>query len=118
MKTFKKMAAQGDFVIFRVKSIPSNATEIAPEKNKIVVAHSETGHDHVMLADRVTAYVVPQTGTEDRNLFEMFLKVEAPTPIEHLRSYHTHEPILVEPGLYTIRRQREYVAEGFRKAQD
>jgi len=117
MKTFTRMAAQGDFLILRIDTLPTNVERIAPnESNHYVVAHSETGHNHVMVADRVTAYKT--TGTKDVDLYEMFLSVEAPTEINHLRSFDTHETLLVPPGNYTVRRQREYVAEGFRRAQD
>lgn len=117
MKTFTKMAAQGDFLILRINDIPSNVERIKPnQRGHIVVAHSETGHDHVMVAERVSAY--KPAGTKDVDLYEMFLSVEAPTEINHLRSHDTHETLLVPPGNYTVRRQREYVAEGFRRAQD
>jgi hypothetical protein len=117
MKTFTKMAAQGDFIILRVNSIPTDVERIAPnERNHIVVAHSETGHDHVMVADRVEAF--KPAGVKDVDLYEMFLSVKAPTEINHLRSHDTHETLLVPEGDYMIRRQREYVAEGFRRAQD
>lgn len=117
MKTFTKMAAQGDFIILRINDIPSGVERINPSPSgHIVVAHSETGHDHVMLAERVTAY--KRVDTKEADLYEMFLSVEAPTEINHLRSFDTHEKLLVPPGNYTVRRQREYVAEGFRRAQD
>lgn len=117
MKTFTRMAAQGDFLILRIDTIPTNVEIIDKnERNQIVVAHSETGHNHVMVADRVTAYKT--AGTKEIDLYEMFLLVEAPTEIKHLRSFDTHETILVPPGNYTVRRQREYVAESFRRASD
>jgi len=116
MRTFTKMAAQGDFVIIKIAELPDNIKAVAPEQGQIVVAHSETGHNHVMEASRVQAYELETDLGVD--LYEMFLKVEAPTPIEHLRSYHTHESIMVDPGIYRIRRQREYTPEGWRKAAD
>lgn len=117
MKTFTKMAAQGDFIILRIPSIPANVERLTPDaRGHIVVAHSETGHDHVMVADRVEAY--KPTGVKDVDLYEMFLSVKAPTEINHLRSFDTHETLLVPEGDYMVRRQREYVAEGFRRAQD
>lgn len=116
MKTFTRMAAQGDFVIIRIDSIPTDVERVEPRGQHIVVAHSETGHDHVMLADRVTAY--KPAGVKEVDLYEMFLAVEAPTEINHLRSFDTHETLQVPAGNYRIRRQREYVAEGFRRAQD
>lgn len=116
MKTFTKMAAQGDFIILRINEIPADVERIEPENGKIVVAHSETGHNHVMEAETVSAF--KETGTKEADLYKMFLSVEAPTEINHLRSFDTHETLPVPPGNYEIRRQREYVAEGFRRAQD
>jgi hypothetical protein len=116
MKTFTKMAAQGDFIIRRIDTMPASVEAIVPVNGVHVVAHSETGHDHVIMADRVSAY--KPEGVKEVDLYQMFLKVEAPTEIRHLRSFDTHETLLVPTGTYEIRRQREYVAEGFRRAQD
>jgi hypothetical protein len=120
MKIMRNMAAQGDFIIFRVKDIPENVTRVAPENGMIVVAHSETGHNHVLLADGVQAFepVTDKGNTQNIDLYKMFLLVEAPAMIEHLRSYDTHEAIMVPPGTYEVRRQREYTPEGFRRAAD
>ena len=117
MKTFKKMAAQGDFIIIRVDNIPEDLKEMKIENGKVVVAHSETGHDHVMEATHVKAFAKEADG-RTVNLYEMFLQVSGPTEIVHNRSFDTHESILVGEGNYMIRRQREYTPEGFRKAQD
>ena len=116
MKTFTKMAAQGDFIIIRVADFPTALERIAPENGQIVVAHSETGHNHVMVMDHVEAF--KEEGVKEADLYKMFLNVSEPTEITHLRSFDTHETLLVPPGKYEIRRQREYVAEGFRRAQD
>jgi hypothetical protein len=117
MKTFTRMAAQGDSMLIRIDNFPENLERIEPnEHNQIVVAHSETGHHHVLLADRVIAY--KPAGVKEVDLYEMFLSVEAPTELNHLRAFDTHETLLVPPGKYTVRRQREYIPEGFRKAQD
>ena len=116
MKTFNRMAAQGDFIIMRVDSLPDNLEPYAPEQNVYVVAHSETGHNHVMERTHVAAYKPKAVAESD--LFELFLVVSEDTKIEHLRSHDTHEALLVPPGTYKIRRQREYTPEGFRKAAD
>lgn len=118
MKTFTKMAAQGDFIIMKVAELPKGLTDFEKEGNQYVVAHSETGHNHVMDAQTVKAYRYADTQASDRDVFELFLEVEAPTTIEHLRSYDTHEALKVEPGVYKIKRQREYTPEGFRRAAD
>ena len=116
MRTFDRMAAQGDFIIRRIKEIPKNVEAIVPENGKFVVAHSETGHNHVMERTHVSAF--KETGTKDVDLYKMFLVVEEPTEIVHLRSHDTHETILVPTGFFEVRRQREYVPDGFRRAAD
>lgn len=116
MKTFKNMAAQGDFIIIRIDEIPANVEPFAPEGNHYVIAHSETGHNHVMVMDRVQAY--KPANVADKDVFELFLSVDSPTEIEHLRSFDTHEALQVPAGKYVVKRQREYVPEGFRKAAD
>ena len=116
MKTFTKMAAQGDFLIIRVKDIPSNVEPMKTENGVFVIAHSETGHNHVMERTNVEAFV-PEN-TKDVDLYELFLNVKEPTVINHLRSFDTHETLLVPAGNYVVKRQREYTPEGFRRAAD
>lgn len=118
-KTFKNMAAQGDFIIMRVNKFPKNLEKINPKNGVYTVAHSETGHNHVMVLDRpddVVAY--KERDVKDVDLYQMFFDVKEPTQIEHLRSFDTHETLSVSPGKYMIRRQREYTPEGFRRAAD
>lgn len=115
-RNFTRMAAQGDFIIMRIDDIPLEVEPVQPENGVYVVAHSETGHNHVMVADRVTAY--QPKGVKAQDLYELFFSVKSETKIEHLRSFDTHEALNVTPGNYKVVRQREYVAEGFRRAQD
>lgn len=116
MKTFTKMAAQGDFIIFRIDRLPDNVVAMAPINGEVIVAHSETGHNHVMERTKVDAYKPKDVAEVD--LYDLFLVVKEPTEIVHQRSFDTHETILVNEGTYQIKRQREYTAEGFRKAAD
>jgi hypothetical protein len=116
MKTFKNIAAQGDFMIIRVNSIPANVVPMKDENGVYVIAHSETGHNHVMERTNVEAFV--PTNVKEVDLYELFLNVKEPTEINHLRSFDTHETLVVTPGQYIIKRQREYTPEGFRKAAD
>ena len=120
MKIMRNMAAQGDFIILRIQNIPEGVVPVSPENGKVIVAHSETGHNHVMEATRVEAFEVPADKSNSQNvdLYKMFLLVKEDTQIDHLRSFDTHEAIMVPPGMYEVRRQREYTAEGFRKAAD
>ena len=113
MKTFDRIAAQGDVMIIRIEKMPGGLQEVAPVENKHVVAHSETGHHHTILSDRVK-YFRP----DDSGAFAAYVSVDESTPLVHERGFDTHESILLAPGNYLIKRQREYTPEGFRAAQD
>ena len=119
MRIVNRMAAQGDFVIIRVDSIPTGLVSVAPRDNYHVVAHSETGHNHVMVMERPeTVQAFKDKDTKDVDLYELFFQLDEPATIEHQRSFDTHEALQVPAGKYVIKRQREYIPEGFRRAAD
>lgn len=111
MITFENQAAQGDLLITRIDDIPNSAI-LDNVKGDYIVAHSETGHNHVMAAQHCDFYKAAN------DPFVLFLVVHNETPIRHLRSFDTHKTINVPPGKYRINRQREYIPEGFRRAAD
>jgi hypothetical protein len=103
--------AQGDLNIFPVSDIPAGMDEAQPnESGQHVLAHSETGHHHVIDGNAVRVY--------NRDEFTSFLDVKETAEIIHLRSFDTHAPVSLPPGKYFISRQREYTPEGFRRAAD
>ena len=111
MKTFEgNYVSQGDLNIFAVADIPEGLKELKPENGNHVLAHSETGHHHVIDGNAVRAYEADE--------FKSFLDVEKPSNVVHLRSFDTHETIQLPAGKYFISRQREYTPEGFRRAAD
>ena len=119
MKEFKNICAQGDVLIRRVDAIPANAKRVDPDGKHIVVTHSETGHNHVMVLDREVADVPAVEMFQDpANALLAWIKVNRPTALEHRRPHDTHEPILFSEGTYEVRRQREYTPEGWRRVQD
>jgi hypothetical protein len=110
---FKTRAAQGDMLITKIAKLPEGLVPAKCErKGYHVLAHSETGHDHVVL-EKSAQLLIDKT-----NSFIAYLNVLEPCEIEHLRSHDTHKSIALDKGVYEIRRQREYTPEGFRKAQD
>ena len=113
MKTFENCCAQGDVYIKRIDKLPRGAAPVEQEKDgRYVLAHSETGHHHVMEAEHVTVHRLPDS------IMDLFVTVKRPTTLTHLRPHDTHEPILFDKGVYHVRRQREYTLEGWRVAQD
>lgn len=117
MRTFLNQAAQGDLLIRRVEAIPAHAKPATAEGGHYIVAHSETGHHHVI--DELPTTVVYTT---DDPLVSYLQVIEATDQVEtllrHLRGHDTHETIVVGPGIYELRRQREYTPEGWRQVAD
>lgn len=112
MRTFNTTCAQGDVYIHKIDSLPKGVVPVPPENGRLIVAHSETGHHHVMLAERTKMYRLPDS------IMDIFLTVERGDVLEHLRPHDTHEPIAFGPGTYRVRRQREYTPKGFRRVED
>lgn len=107
--------AQGDVMLLPIASLPGEG--LAPSKSEngaFVVTHSETGHHHIVM-ERPTVRMFQDT----MDLFRSWLVIEGePADLEHLRSTDTHETVRLEPGVWEIRRQREYAPEGWRRAAD
>lgn len=119
MRTFEKAAAQGDVSFKRVEAIPAGLKEVSAMNGRLVITHSETGHDHVMVLDRPAADEPPAVEMfAGDNPLMAWIKVNRPTALTHLRPHDTHAPILFQPGNYEVRRQREYTPEGFRRVED
>lgn len=117
MRTFKNQAAQGDLLIRRVEAIPDGLKPMATEGGKYIVAHSETGHHHVIEArPNVIVFDTADPLVSYLQVIEATDAAEA--VIEHLRNFDTHEALSAGPGNYEIRRQRENAPEGWRRAAD
>lgn len=113
MKTFEKTCAQGDILIVKIDALPKGAVEVPRENGRLIVTHSETGHHHVMEAPTATMHRLPD------DIMNCFLTVGGEgADLEHLRPHDTHETIRFEPGVYHVRRQREYTPEGWRRVED
>ncbi len=117
MQKFTKCAAQGDVLFVKVDSLPEGLTEQLPNnESELVVTHSETGHDHVMVLDKKPEPAVQMFNGE--NPLISWLQVNRPTSLDHKRTHHTHESIMFQPGMYEIRRQQESTPEGWRRVAD
>jgi hypothetical protein len=106
--------AQGDVQFRAVATLPADARPMKAVDGQYIIAHSETGHSHV---------IKEQEGIE---VFEsandnsvIYLRVNNTTALlKHLRDWDTHQAWSFSDGIYTMRRQCESWLEGFRKAQD
>jgi len=117
MRTFENQAAQGDLYIRRIDVIPPNAKPMKADNGNFIVAHSETGHHHV-IAERpgVQVFVTDDPMVSYLQVIDATEQTEA--LLEHLRGYDTHETIKIPAGNFELRRQREYTPEGWRRVED
>lgn len=117
MKTFTNCAAQGDLLLRRIDKLPAGVKPMASEKGAFIVAHSETGHHHVVMErPNVKVYVTDDPMVSYLEVIEATDKAEA--LLEHLRGHDTHETIAIPPGIFELRRQREHSPEGWRRVAD
>jgi hypothetical protein len=123
MKEVTRCAAQGDVMFRRVKVIPDGYVR-KEHTGEIVVAHSETGHNHVVRSDKVQWFGLDEAKLNDREAKQIcYLQMGdvCDFTVEHLRSYDTHETLKMKgnPGdIWEVRRQREHTPEGWRQVQD
>lgn len=113
----ERPAAQGDLLLRRIEKMPKGLKKMATEKGAFVVAHSETGHNHV-IAERpgVTVYTGEDPMVSYLEVIQATEETEA--LLQHLRGHDTHEALAIPPGIYELRRQREHTPEGWRQVQD
>lgn len=104
---------QGDVLFRRVDQVPDNVTEKTRRNGeRLIVAHSETGHHHAIEAADVRLF-------ESQGGLVAYLQVSGPyADVEHLRPWNTHETIRLPSGTWEIRRQREHTPEGWRRVED
>jgi hypothetical protein len=117
MIKISKMGAQGDILFRRVVKIPSYALE-RPREGPLVVAHSETGHHHVIESLHASLFSVP-------DLLLSYLRFDGPfADVVHQRPFDTHETLRLlgndngEATNFEVRRQREHAPEGWRMVVD
>lgn len=106
---------QGDLMIRRLAAVPAGLNEDSSEDAR-VVAHSETGHHHVLDGD-VTMY---RSGDGMLAVAECRSAVQ----LKHMRDFDTHETLEFSGGagddafVIECRRQREHTPEGWRRVED
>lgn len=94
IKTARNNAQQGDVIMRRLESIPEGAAKQIG-KNRLVLAHGESGHSHVIEDDE--AELVEIGGRMILNL------VKAATV-----THEEHGSIKLDPGIWEIGRVKEY----------
>lgn len=122
------LAAQGDLLIIRadiIGEIKDGWDVVVSGSGEHVVAHSETGHHHVLRAYRPPAGILAGMALKALTLWrnpkaensELRSIVDVPeggfAEIAHLRSNHTHETHILPPGCWVLIRQQRSTPEGW-----
>jgi hypothetical protein len=113
MITIQNMAAQGDVLFRRISQVPSGAREQPRNPAEpLVVAHSETGHHHVVDAGNAVWF------TTDDPTIGVLRFDGAFVDVRHVRPFHTHETLRLlgsdDTTAFEVRRQRENIPEVWR----
>lgn len=109
------IVAQGDVMFIPIPELPVGLSQsaVAP----IVVAHSETGHHHVVQDGE--ARMFERIEREAANPLVCYLFVDSDhVDVVHHRPWSTHEAIRLDRGAWEVRRQREHTPDGWRVVQD
>jgi hypothetical protein len=112
MKSFSKVAAQGEITIIRMGDAPAKEYRkmtgalLNLERGMLIIGHSETQHDHVLEHTRGATVTVMDHAPEGMRILHMIL--EESNSLVHKRDHDTHETISLEPGEYSVRIAREY----------
>ena len=93
-KIAKKTFQQGDVIGRKLEAMPAGE-QVKLGRNRLVVAHGESGHSHVIEDDEAE---LVQIG--DR----MLLNLKKKATLVH----EEHKPITLEPGVWEIGRVKEY----------
>lgn len=107
MKQEREIYRQGDVLIEEIGALPKGLTRREPEDGRIILARGEaTGHHHSLDIDAADWWKDDKGG--------QFLTVTDPAAVTH----QEHDTIVLPPGNFRVRRQREYTPEAIRTVAD
>lgn len=94
MKTAKQNLQQGDVLCVKLDSMPEGKQKII-SKRRLVVAHGEGGHSHVIEEDEAELIQIGE---------RMLLSLPKTATLLH----DEHKPITLSPGIWEIGRVQEF----------
>jgi hypothetical protein len=93
-----KAIRHGEALLKPVTQIPEGKLE---KVSSCIIAHSETGHHHVLESTR------PYTVTKDK-MNRLWLELTAEADLVHQKTFDAHSTLTVPPGLYEVVSKTEY----------
>lgn len=108
-----RMARQGDVLLVAYDGpVPAAAVVVERDAGRVVLAYGEmTGHAHALIAPgaRLLEWAVP--GADSMRVLDV---PATGAVVEH----EEHGTITLDPGLWLVKRQREYAPEATRNVAD
>lgn len=118
-KITQSIGAQGEIRIFGVDDLPaSGLLPLQRENGHMIIGHSETGHHHVLVADRAQVSVSEKAPEGTRILYAI---LESPGELKHLREHDTHKSHHFPAGskiMFRTDREFDPYAELARRSMD
>ncbi len=105
---------QGDILVQAVSSIPAQSVPAPRDGGQVVLAYGEaTGHRHAIADRAATLFVLEQAQEIAARRWLQISGTEA-VALAHAE----HATIMLPPGLYEVRIQREYQPDAIRLVAD
>src|SRR5262245_11903670 len=114
MRILETLGAQGEIRMFRIDRVPVDAKRVKKERGEAhyVIGYSETGHHHVLVADRAKVF---QDASAPEGMRILYAILESAGQLTHLRGFDTHAPHGFEAGhVIMFRCDREFDPYGAR----
>lgn len=93
MKTAKQTAQQGDVLLRKIDAMPKGEQKIT--RKRLVLAHGESGHSHVIEDDEAELIQIGE---------RMLLRLTKPATVVH----EEHKAIRLSPGIWEVGRVVEF----------
>lgn len=100
-----QMIRHGEMLLIPVDELPAGVEQVF-EGKEYIVAHSETGHHHVAVAEAPRGLTIYKPAGADST--DLYMRVSAPSTIEHRKTFDKHETKEISEGIYLCRPKSEY----------
>lgn len=95
----KNIYRHGEVSLVEVTKAPKG---VFKKLKSFVLAHSETGHNHVLEAKKLSDLEIYEKDGE------VFIKVNNPVALKHQKSFDAHKTLEIKKGLYKRYEMNEY----------
>ena len=107
----------GEVLLKKIDSLP-NEVKLESEESKVIVAHSETGHHHILeVAEKPTITKIKVFGWNG----ETYIEIKSDAKLWHQKTgKDVHAPHIITHGIYKviIKKHFDYFKKSLEKVRD